>query len=182
MTCTTCRLEKVVNPDYLKLRERNRRVRVLQTSVGAVLGAHQVSPFILFGRLAQLKKIDPEFVCTRCQGTDADERPITFCPRCGERRDESVLRSCAKCSLDLRSLLDGSQVWQALPEEPDEPAVLEPPPYPPAFEVPPPPQVMPGWYPDPSGRYEIRFHDGSDWTAHVGAGGVLGVDPPTELG
>ena len=114
MRCTTCRLEKVVNPDLAKLRERNRRVRILQTSVGAVLGTHQISPFILVGRLAQLKKTEPDFVCLRCQGTDADERPITFCSQCGERLDGSVLRGCPKSKLDLRSLVSTASVWRAL--------------------------------------------------------------------
>ena len=118
MRCTTCRLEKVVNPDLAKLRERNRRVRILQTSVGAVLGTHQISPFILVGRLAQLKKTEPDFVCLRCQGTDADQRPITFCSQCGERLDGSVLRVCPKCKLDLRSLVSTASVWRALDAPP----------------------------------------------------------------
>ena len=36
----------------------------------------------------------------------------------------------------------------------------------------------PGWYPDPSRRYQLRFWDGSAWTAHVASGGVAGVDDP----
>lgn len=36
----------------------------------------------------------------------------------------------------------------------------------------------PNWYRDPSGRYELRYYDGSAWTAHVATGGVLGNDPP----
>lgn len=35
----------------------------------------------------------------------------------------------------------------------------------------------PGWYPDPIGRYELRFHNGRDWTADVSAGGHRYVDP-----
>jgi hypothetical protein len=130
MTCTTCRLEKVVNPDFQRLRERNRRVKILQTSVGAVLGAHQISPFILVGRLAQLKKTDPDFVCVRCQGIDADQQPITFCSRCGDRRDESALVKCAKCSLDLRSLLPRREVWSELEAAPQPPPSAEPKPPP----------------------------------------------------
>jgi hypothetical protein len=34
-----------------------------------------------------------------------------------------------------------------------------------------------GWYPDPSGRHEQRFFDGTRWTDHVVDGGVTGVDP-----
>jgi hypothetical protein len=34
------------------------------------------------------------------------------------------------------------------------------------------------WYPDPSGRYELRYWDGSQWTEHVSRGGQQFVDPP----
>jgi hypothetical protein len=34
------------------------------------------------------------------------------------------------------------------------------------------------WYADPSGRYELRYWDGSEWTEHVARGGQQFVDPP----
>jgi MFS family permease len=34
-----------------------------------------------------------------------------------------------------------------------------------------------GWFPDPFGRYERRFWDGTAWTAHVGTGNQQLVDP-----
>jgi hypothetical protein len=37
--------------------------------------------------------------------------------------------------------------------------------------------TAPGWYPDPSGRYEHRFHNGTAWTADVAVGGRRFVDP-----
>jgi hypothetical protein len=36
--------------------------------------------------------------------------------------------------------------------------------------------TRPDWYPDPSGRYEFRYHNGSDWTADVSSGGERYVD------
>jgi hypothetical protein len=40
-------------------------------------------------------------------------------------------------------------------------------------------QVSPGWYPDPSGRFAQRYHDGTRWTEHVAdAGGQRSVDQP----
>jgi uncharacterized protein YxjI len=33
------------------------------------------------------------------------------------------------------------------------------------------------WYPDPVGRHELRYYDGSQWTEHVSSGGKQGVDP-----
>lgn len=37
--------------------------------------------------------------------------------------------------------------------------------------------TTPGWYPDPAGRYEYRFWDGSDWTANVSRSGEQLTDP-----
>jgi hypothetical protein len=35
-----------------------------------------------------------------------------------------------------------------------------------------------GWYADPSGRYELRYWDGSQWTEHVSRAGQQYTDPP----
>jgi hypothetical protein len=35
-----------------------------------------------------------------------------------------------------------------------------------------------GWYPDPSGRFEMRYWDGTAWTEHVARGGQQYTDPP----
>jgi hypothetical protein len=41
-----------------------------------------------------------------------------------------------------------------------------------------------GWYPDPAGRFEYRYHNGAAWTADVSTSGTryvdpLGLTPPT---
>jgi hypothetical protein len=46
-----------------------------------------------------------------------------------------------------------------------------------AVPPPPPPSVPPGWRPDPTGRNELRYWDGSTWTDHVSSGGAQGADP-----
>jgi uncharacterized protein YxjI len=38
--------------------------------------------------------------------------------------------------------------------------------------------TAPDWYPDPFGRHEMRYHDGSQWTEHVSSHGKQSVDPP----
>ncbi|MFT7327727.1 MAG: hypothetical protein ACI83Y_000846 [Candidatus Azotimanducaceae bacterium] len=38
--------------------------------------------------------------------------------------------------------------------------------------------VPAGWYADPSGRYELRYWDGSAWTEHVSRAGQQFTDPP----
>ncbi len=44
-------------------------------------------------------------------------------------------------------------------------------------------QVSPGWYPDPSGRYAQRYHDGTRWTEHVAdASGTRNIDNPDAPG
>ena len=44
-------------------------------------------------------------------------------------------------------------------------------------------QVSPGWYPDPSGRFAQRYHDGTRWTEHVAdASGQRSVDQPEGQG
>jgi hypothetical protein len=37
--------------------------------------------------------------------------------------------------------------------------------------------VAPGWYPDPSGRWQVRWWDGAAWSDHVAAGGRRASDP-----
>jgi uncharacterized protein YxjI len=34
-----------------------------------------------------------------------------------------------------------------------------------------------GWFPDPTGRYEVRYWDGTEWTSHVSVQGQASVDP-----
>ncbi len=38
-------------------------------------------------------------------------------------------------------------------------------------------QFAPGWYPDPLQRFELRYYNGSTWTADVSANGERFVDP-----
>ena len=37
--------------------------------------------------------------------------------------------------------------------------------------------VAPGWYPDPSARWQVRWWDGSAWSDHVAANGRQARDP-----
>ena len=41
-------------------------------------------------------------------------------------------------------------------------------------QAPPPPD----WYPDPAGRFQQRYWDGSQWTEHVSRAGQQFTDPP----
>ena len=35
------------------------------------------------------------------------------------------------------------------------------------------------WHPDPTGRHELRYWDGTQWSEHVSDGGVQSVSPLT---
>jgi hypothetical protein len=37
--------------------------------------------------------------------------------------------------------------------------------------------IPPAWHPDPTGRHDHRWWDGTQWTEHVADAGVAGVDP-----
>ncbi len=41
------------------------------------------------------------------------------------------------------------------------------------------PQSPATWHPDPLGRHELRYWDGTQWTEHVSDSGRQGIDPPT---
>lgn len=43
-------------------------------------------------------------------------------------------------------------------------------------------KIAPGWFPDPSGRFDQRYWSGTVWTEHVTKDGVPGTDaPPASL-
>src|SRR5262249_3936340 len=43
---------------------------------------------------------------------------------------------------------------------------------------PPPPPTPAQWAPDPHGRHELRYWDGTQWTEHVATRGVQSTDQP----
>ncbi len=110
-TCRTCHFQKVTNEDFARMQARNQRLRSLVGGVGAFVSPSGIQPFVVLGQLFRLKKLDPDYVCPRCQGLDADERIVTFCPSCGELRSEAVLRACGKCKHDFRDALGGETLW-----------------------------------------------------------------------
>jgi hypothetical protein len=70
--------------------------------------------------------------------------------------------------------------WAAAPERTTPIAPIEPTPAPqPAAAPVSQPATPANWYPDPSGRFELRYWNGTAWTEHVSRGGVQYTDPPT---
>ncbi len=113
--CCDCGHEKVSNPDYKKLMDRNRKLQALTGAVGLTMRGGSASPFLLVGALFRMKKLDPDYVCPRCQGMESDDRLATFCPECGSLRKEAVLRTCAKCEHDFRAAIGPLDLWQPAP-------------------------------------------------------------------
>lgn len=93
-----------------------------------------------------------------------------------ERRKESqeslaVIREYESHGLEAvdamtkrRIRLERSQVGRALVEDSPNP-------------VPPASPVHADWKPDPTGRHELRYWDGQNWTHHVFTGGTQATDP-----
>lgn len=99
MTCLACRTEQIINDDYQRLLERNRRLRLIMANLGTLL-SEASSTFAVAGTAYRFNKDDPNFVCTACQGLRAQSRMITYCPECGARQDQGLLRSCG-CGHDF---------------------------------------------------------------------------------
>ena len=135
--CRSCRNEKITNPEYQAIAKRNERIGDIVAGVGATIGKGGISPTFVLGQVFKLKKLDPAFVCSRCQGMEADERIVTFCPECGELQRDVVLKSCAKCEFDFATKQGADPVWsesETAPEpqpeaapEPDAPATWQAP-------------------------------------------------------
>jgi hypothetical protein len=110
-TCRACHHQNVTNEDLARLQARNRHLRDIVGGVGATISSGGVKPFLLLGQVFKLKKLDPDYVCPQCQGLDADEQIVTFCPQCGAMRPEAALRECPKCHLDFGRRLTPETFW-----------------------------------------------------------------------
>lgn len=69
--------------------------------------------------------------------------------------------------------------WAAAPESPAPAPAAAPAPAPaPAAVAPATPSIPADWYADPSGRFELRYWNGTAWTEHVARAGQQYTDPP----
>ncbi|MBO3740149.1 hypothetical protein [Actinoplanes flavus] len=106
MRCQDCRFDKIVNPEYGRIAKRNHRLR---NAIG--IGAAAIMPFATVAtvgaRVATGLTFEPDYVCPRCQGLDADEVRAGICPHCGQLRKEVILGRCRneKCRHDLAGLI-----------------------------------------------------------------------------
>ena len=85
--------------------------------------------------------------------------------------DETPADTPTETTTEEASIADlAAQVSEPEPEPQAEPAAEAAP----AVES----AVPAGWYADPSGRFELRYWDGTAWTEHVSRAGQQFTDPP----
>ncbi len=144
-TCRSCRQQRIVNPQFEKMQKERKQLQ------GWVMMQRNI--LLAMSRL----RSDPDFVCGRCQGLDADERQIVLCPGCGTPHTRVLLGPCGKCGLDLAAPPTEPEVQLEAPPPPAAP--LEPqfaPTEPPAPAAAPPPRSQPSATeaaaPAPSGK------------------------------
>ena len=123
--CRSCRLEKIKNPEYQRIVSRNEKIGHLAAGVGATIGKGGITPTFVLGQVFKLKRLDPEFVCSRCQGMEDDERLVTFCPNCANLERDVVLRLCPKCGFDFRTKAGPAPIW-SVPAAPEPEPDIEP--------------------------------------------------------
>jgi hypothetical protein len=162
--CTGCHTRKLVNVDYQKILKRNQMLKGLGGGIGASISNGSIKPFVLLGRVMNVAKLDPDFVCRSCQGMTANESIVALCPQCGAFQGHPVLKTCGKCKCDLRTLIAAEDFWQSGPADDDEPPLGTP----------------AEWLADPTGRHEYRYWDGHRWTEHVADDGEQSTDQPNE--
>jgi hypothetical protein len=113
--CRTCRVEKITNPEYERLATRNEKLRDVVAGVGATVTMGGIAPTFWLGQVFKLKRLDPEYLCAHCQGMEADEWVVTFCPECAELQRAVILTACPKCGFDLETKAPASLSWGAEP-------------------------------------------------------------------
>jgi hypothetical protein len=158
--CMDCNMEKVVNPEYLRIAQRNRLIKA-----GATIGTSILAPganlVTMGGRILSVKNFDPDYVCSRCQGLEADETPVILCRDCGFLCKSSLLTKCANpgCGSDF-SAVARPRAWitdDFVASASDHSARA-------------------GWYPDGSYSDFLRWFDGESWSDWVSDGSSVSTE------
>ena len=110
-TCRSCRQQRIINPKFEKMQKEKKQLQDWMMM--------QRNLLLAMSRL----RSDPNFVCTRCQGLEADERQIVLCPRCGTPHTRVLLGPCGKCGFDLSGPAPGADadIQLAAPSVPAAP-------------------------------------------------------------
>jgi len=110
----------------------------------------------------------------------AVEEPAGWAAAPEETPTDVPLGTSGESAAEPAATVVAAEPAAAATEEPAAEAAAEPTPAPaPAAPEPAPVVTTPaGWYPDPSGRYELRYWDGGTWTEHVSRAGQQYTDAP----
>jgi hypothetical protein len=110
------------------------------------------------------------FVPASVPAADEEPAPVEEPAGWASAPDEQSTDTPASTSTEESSIAAlAAQVSEPEPEPEPEPAAAAP-----AAES----AVPAGWYADPSGRFELRYWDGTAWTEHVSRAGQQFTDPP----
>ncbi len=167
LECTDCHARRLSNPDYQKILARNKALRNIGGGVGAAISRGRITPFVLFGRVMSFAKLDPDFSCHVCQGMSASESIVAMCSKCGQKQPQAVLTTCVnrECKYDLRASVPRERLWSDREDGVTRPPV----------------GTTAMWLPDPTGRHELRYWNGHDWTVHVADDGQATTDALEDL-
>ena len=88
-TCSSCRFQRIINPDYESLLQRKRFADMAINWKRSIL------------RVVSRANADPSFVCMRCQGLEYNDRTIVLCPQCGTPQNQLLLVHCTQCGWDF---------------------------------------------------------------------------------
>jgi Protein of unknown function (DUF2510)/Thioredoxin 2, N-terminal len=163
--CADCHTRRLLNLDYQKILARNKALRNIGGGLGAAIAGGRIHPFVVFGRVMNFAKLDPDFACAKCQGMSATELIVALCSNCGEVQQQAVLTTCLKCHYDLRTSLPPERLWSDREDEVTRPPL----------------GTAARWLADPAGRHELRYWNGHDWTVHVADDGQATTDALKDL-
>lgn len=165
LVCRDCRLEKLVNDEYRQITEKQRRLTEIVNRVSVV------APAGMLRQAFRLNRMQPDFVCPRCQGLRADAFVVTFCPACGAQQRDGALKGC-RCGFDFRA-----EAVRLLAARPPAEIVLppQPPPVAPAAPVAQAAAAAPVRQPAPAGGPPAA----ASWPSAPSFGGGPAPAPPT---
>lgn len=104
-TCASCKLERIINPDYEQMQKRRRTADMVLMWQRSIV------------RAISRSNADPSFVCVRCQGLEYHDRTIILCPRCGTPNTTLILGQCKKCHWDFAARAPGEPPGKSRPKQ-----------------------------------------------------------------
>lgn len=109
--CKTCGAPTLVNPDYERLKKRRGALMAVARGVGLALSPSGVTPFFMVSSLIGFGGLGFKFVCRACNGLEAEESVVVFCPQCKTLHTEAVLATCS-CGHDFVGAVSSEGLWR----------------------------------------------------------------------